>query len=412
MRILYVTQKFYPESLAVERFWHQVQQLIRLGHRVTVLTTMPSYPHGRVFPKYRGRWFVRERISDCDIVRVPSVTAPNHGMFLRALSYLSFTLSAAVTGLFLRPADLVIAAVPNPGAELVGLVVARAKGCKCLLEMVDLVPENLSFVGIGEHTLLYRCLDAYYRTIYRLVDWLAVLCPSAGSVLKDKGIDARRILLLPNGADEDLLDDSSAQGVRVELECTDKFLVVYSGSFSPYYEVPNLVRAAHELSRRGASVKVVLLGEGPDSEKVAELIRTTGCCNVVQAGCVPREDFVAYLHAADLLVFSMVADPAPAPYRDILTAKLCEYLYVGRPIVAVESGDIAGAFIEKIGAGTRVAARQPEALATAILRYAANPELAHSAGLAAQAYARAHLDRAEIVKGFMDEVEGRMEIPC
>ncbi|HEY5961635.1 MAG TPA: glycosyltransferase WbuB, partial [Polyangiaceae bacterium] len=77
MRILYITQKFYPESMAVERLTRQAIELAELGHVVTVLTTMPNYPRGEVLPAYKHRWFVRESIQGCRVLRVRTVATSN-----------------------------------------------------------------------------------------------------------------------------------------------------------------------------------------------------------------------------------------------------------------------------------------------------------------------------------------------
>ena len=49
MKILIVTQYFWPESFRINDVAHGLRDL---GHEVSVLTGMPNYPEGRFFEGY------------------------------------------------------------------------------------------------------------------------------------------------------------------------------------------------------------------------------------------------------------------------------------------------------------------------------------------------------------------------
>ena len=49
MRILIVTQYYYPEQFQINEI---VPELVKRGHEVTVLCGVPNYPKGVVFPGY------------------------------------------------------------------------------------------------------------------------------------------------------------------------------------------------------------------------------------------------------------------------------------------------------------------------------------------------------------------------
>lgn len=400
MRILYVTQTFHPEPLSTERFVRQAAALQRLGHDVTVLTTMPFYPAGRVFPGYRGRLFMRETHEGLPIVRVWSFPAPNRGTLRRALSYVSFAILAALVAIFLTRRDLIIAAVPNPGAEFAGIVASRVRGSMLLLEMVDLVPENLAFIGMREASPLYRVLRRYYAWAYRRADAIGVLCDAAADVLKSKGVEASRIILMPNAADPDLLASTPADEVRSRHGLGNAFVVVYAGSFSGYYAVENIIAAARLLRDASPAVRFVLLGEGSRWEAVRDTIVRENLTNVTLPGVVPRAELGGYLHTADAFIMSMVAPQTPQPYHGILTAKACDYLLVGRPILAIEDGRILAPLLEDIGAGVRVPPEDPAALARTIAAYANDPARCRAEGERAASYARTHLRRDHVVAGF------------
>ncbi len=50
MKILIISQRYYPESFRVTNI---SEELARRGHDVTVLTGLPNYPKGYIFPEYK-----------------------------------------------------------------------------------------------------------------------------------------------------------------------------------------------------------------------------------------------------------------------------------------------------------------------------------------------------------------------
>ena len=100
MRIGILTQYYPPEMGAPQaRLSHLAGQFVRHGHEVVVLTAMPNYPRGRIFPGYRG--FLRRETRDgVSVIRCWLYTAQSARLRPRLASYLSFVLSSLGVGLF------------------------------------------------------------------------------------------------------------------------------------------------------------------------------------------------------------------------------------------------------------------------------------------------------------------------
>src|SRR4051812_40776890 len=109
MRILFVTENFPPETnAAATRVYERAVYWVRWGHEVTVLTSAPNFPVGRVFDGYRNRWHARELVDGIEVVRVKTFIARNEGFLLRTLDFTSFMVSAFVAGLVERRPDIVV----------------------------------------------------------------------------------------------------------------------------------------------------------------------------------------------------------------------------------------------------------------------------------------------------------------
>src|SRR5215470_12054633 len=103
MRIGILTQYYPPEVGAPQaRLSDLARRLQARGHEVFVLTAMPSYPTGRIFPSYGG-FFRREVIDGVTVLRSAIYPTKSAGMVRRLLNYFSFVFSSLVVGLVKLP---------------------------------------------------------------------------------------------------------------------------------------------------------------------------------------------------------------------------------------------------------------------------------------------------------------------
>ncbi|MCA6430143.1 MAG: glycosyltransferase WbuB, partial [Cytophagales bacterium] len=98
-RVLYISQYYDPEQPSV-RWQSLTEGLVRRGYRVQVLTSFPSYPLGRVFPGYKTKLFQRDMMNGVEVLRVPSFPSKDKNIIKRMFTYLSFSISACVIGVF------------------------------------------------------------------------------------------------------------------------------------------------------------------------------------------------------------------------------------------------------------------------------------------------------------------------
>ena len=100
MRILLITQLFYPEPNHLKGLAF-AKALMSLGHEVEVLTGFPNYPGGKLYQGYRQKFFQKENIEGVSIIRVPLIPDHSDSGFRRIVCYLSLAVSASIPGLFL-----------------------------------------------------------------------------------------------------------------------------------------------------------------------------------------------------------------------------------------------------------------------------------------------------------------------
>ena len=97
MKILFVSQYFYPESFKGNDI---VFDFIKRGHEVTVLTAKPNYPNGRFFKGYNFFNKRTEYIQGARIIRTPIIPRGNGNGLRLILNYISFIVFSFFTAHF------------------------------------------------------------------------------------------------------------------------------------------------------------------------------------------------------------------------------------------------------------------------------------------------------------------------
>jgi colanic acid/amylovoran biosynthesis glycosyltransferase len=140
----------------------------------------------------------------------------------------------------------------------------------------------------------------------------------------------------------------------------------------------HLVDACGILRDRGVSFTCRLVGRGPDEKLLRRTIRRLGLDDtVVLAGPLARDDVIAELHDADVLVAPSVV--SARGQREGIPVVLMEAMSCGLPVVASRLSGIPE-LVEDGQNGLLVSAGRPDELASALERLAADPELRRRLG--------------------------------
>jgi glycosyltransferase involved in cell wall biosynthesis len=397
LRIAYLCHYFAPEPAAPAARVHEFSRAwVRAGHDVTVITTFPNHPVGRVAAEYRGRWWATERLDGIRVLRCWLYAVPNRGIGRRGLDHLSFMLTALLFGLpRLDPVDVVIASSPTLFSALSGLVIARLRRVPFVLEVRDLWPEAIVDLGLMRRGLVVRLLERLARFLYREADRVVVVTRAFADRLAAQGIAREKLAVIPNGADTHFFSpaaDGTAQ--RAALGLDGRFMVAYVGGHGLSQGLGAVLDAA------GAQPEVtfVLVGDGADRDRLLAERDRRQLRNVVMQPSVPKAE-VAGLYAA--------ADVCLVPLRDVpifetfVPSKLFEVLAAGRPVIGAVRGEAAD-ILARSGGALLVEPERGDQLASAIARLRNDPELRSELGRRGRAFAEQHYDRDALAAQYLE----------
>jgi colanic acid biosynthesis glycosyl transferase WcaI len=388
VRLLFVTHYFHPEvGAAPTRILELARELSAHGHAVTVLTGFPNYPDGVIPEPYRGRRFQVERLGDLRVVRTAVYPAPNRGVARRLLNHTSFALSALAASPRTGPADAVIVETPPLFTAAAGVLIARLKRARLLLNVADLWPDAAIQFGALDNRTAVAGARAIERFAYRNADVIAVPTPGLARVLRERGRPEEQVVLVPHGVDPERFPrDANAQPVRRR--------VVYCGTIGMGHAVGTLIEAARRLEEAGERHELLIVGDGAERAELEARAGRLGLGGVTFAGRLPREELPDLLATAEVTVATQRNLPLLA---DALSTKVLEYMAAARPVVAAASGWTAEV-VEEANAGIICPPEQPEALAEAIAGLTADPDRARAMGLNGRRYVEANLTRRVAVE--------------
>jgi len=394
MRIGLVSQWYPPEGAFIPG--NLAQGLAARGHQVHVLTTFPSYPHGRVYPGWRQRWGHREEHGPVTVRRVPSYPSHDTSAARRVLSFASFAATSTMAGVSaLRGVDVTYVYHPPPTAVAAAAVHRLVRRTPVVLHVQDLWPESVLQSGMAPTgragRSFARNLARLMRATYRLASAIVVISPTMGDLVVRQGADPDRVRVVWNWTDDELFRPvPPSPEARAAIGHRGRPTVMFAGNLGLLQGIETAIRAAAALRDR---VDLVLVGSGAGEEAARRLAGELGADNIRFVGRQPGERMAALYAAAEWQLVCLRDLPALA---GTVPSKLQAALACGVPVIASAGGDTA-AFVGATGVGLVAAPEDPVTLAARFAQAADMP-----AGGRAELGARArqvYLDRLSLPVG-------------
>lgn len=403
MRFLFLTQYFPPEVGAPQvRLAAVIQELLQLGYEVEVVTTLPNYPLGQIFPAYQGRFSCYEEWQGVPIHRVWSYAAMGTGI-KRMINYGSFTLTA-LYGLWQaqRP-DYLFVESPPPLLSIPAWLFSLGWQKPIILNIADLWPDSIKELGLLQSGLVLKFAELLEYWSYRHATYInAVTEGIRQTLIQDKGVAASQVLFLPNGVDIELFKPSAPDTQLLqELGLADKKVILYAGTLGFAQGLEVALHAMQRLQAQRPDLLLILIGSGSERNKLAEIARHEHLGNVKFLDPQPPE-YIARLYT---LAYAGFASLKKLPlFEGARPSKLFPIMAAGKPVIYSGAGEAARLVQEQANAGIIVPPEEPQALAQAILDLVDNPQLANQWGANGRRYVEQHLSWSQLVKSWLQQL--------
>ena len=367
MKILFLTENFPPETnAAATRVYERACYWVRWGHDVTVITSAPNFPQGRLYEGYQNKWHQSETNSGIRVIRVKTFIAPNRGVLFRTLDFLSFMVTGWVAGLLQEKPDVVVSTSPQFFAAVAGWLTGLVRRVPFVFELGDIWPASIVAVGAMKLSLPIRLIEKFELYLYSSSTRVVALTPAFKDNLVQRGIDPDHIGVVVNGVDlpryGPLEKDAELQK---EWELENKFTIGYVGTHGMAHALMNVVEAAEGL-KDNPEIQFLLVGDGAERQQLLEAARSRGLDNIHFMPPQPKEAMPRVWSLCDVALVHLKNSPV---FSEVIPSKMFEAMAMGLPVLLAAPEGEASRIVTEYSIGLHVPPEEPGSLTDAVLTF-------------------------------------------
>lgn len=380
MHILIVNQYALPaEAAGITRHGDLGRELVRRGHRVTVIASRFNYltrsadAGGAKREDHFGvtfRWLKTGSYSMNDARRTRSMV--------------SFTIRAAAVGISLgRRPDVVIGSSPHLLSGISAWLVARRFGVPFLFEIRDPWPSALVDLGaVRAGSVTHRILERVERFLYRRADRIITVMSHAGVRVGEVGEDPEKCVHIPNASSARLGVETPppSLGAQMAQESREgRCIVLYTGAHGVSNGLSDVLDAVdilrQEAPRQYERVALFFVGNGPEKESLAERARRSGHEHVHFADAIPKAGTMSAMTRSDFVLVHF----AKADFKryGMSANKLYDAMAVERPVLVATP--LTDTPVDEVQCGLRYEPGSPRALVDTLIQAIGMPVAERSA---------------------------------
>lgn len=331
MKILIITQYFYPETFRVNTL---CTELVKRGHEITVLTGYPQYPQGKI---YDGYGFSIPYETEWNGAKIERIKMRPRGKTLLGLLLNCYTFVSEGKKWVKKCKEkfdaVYVFEVSPVTVGLPALAYKEKFGTPIYFNVQDLWPENVEIV-LGIHNkLVIGAINKIVDKIYSASD--IILCSSNSFVenIAGRGVTKDKLAFWPQFCTEPNFVNVS----KPECYSNEYFNIVFTGNIGEAQGLDLLVDAAVRLKE--TNVRWFLVGDGRARERLEKRVIESDLVNIIKfIGKVSEEEANRYIHFADCAYLSFKKNKL---FDMTLPAKLQSYMACGTPILAAAGGESA-----------------------------------------------------------------------
>ena len=401
MNVLILGINYAPEPVGIGPYTTgMAEALAAAGHAVTVVTAKPYYPAWKTDPAYAGGGVRRGVENGVTVLRLPIYVPAVPNGRRRLMHHMSFAARAQpalIAEARRQRPDVVIAIAPSLVSVTAAHVVARMFGAKLWLHIQDFEVEAAFATGLLDDRGTVARLARRFEQWTLQADRVSTISPQMGAKLRERGMDAARIVEFRNWANIDrIVPLSGPSDYRAEWGIDRPHVALYSGNIANKQGIEIVVAAARRLAAR-KDLMFVVCGEGPNRERL--VASAAGLDNIVFHDLQPMARLSQLLGLASVHLLPQIAGAADL----VLPSKLTNMLASGRPVVATANPG-TGLAHEVDGCGLVTPPEDVAAFCGAIERLLDDPAASAAYGAVARQRAEERWSRVAILGRFEEQL--------
>ena len=351
MHILFLSDNFYPETNAPAiRTNEHCAEWVLYGHKVTVITSFPNFPKGKLMNGYSNKLFQIEEFQGIRVIRVWTFISPNKGFVKRTLDFISFMISSFIATFFVRNVNVIVGTSPQFFTIISAFFAAKIKRIPWVFELRDIWPESIRTVGVLKNNITIRFLEKLELFLYKKADLIICVTKSFKKNLITRNIDPHKIKVVTNGVNLiNFRPEGKNEAIIKKNNWEEKFIVGYIGTHGLAHGLDTILRAAEELikSNDRNNYLFLFIGDGAEKENLVKHCREAKLNNVIFMDTLSRIEIVKYWSILDASIIHLKDREL---FRTVIPSKLFEAIGMNTPVLLGIQGEAEQIVLkEKIG---------------------------------------------------------------
>lgn len=405
MKLLILTQYFPPEIGAPQnRLYELALRLQKKGVEVSVLTAMPNYPQMKIHQNYKGKCYCKETLNELKIHRAWIYVSQSKSIISRLLNYFSFVISAFFIGAFkLKKQDVLMVESPPLFLGITAYLLAKLKGAKLLFNVSDLWPESAEKLGIISNKFLLSMATKLEEFCYKKSSLISGQTQGIVNNISTR-FPNKNVYWLKNGVDINFYDVNK----EIEKEAwknennysNEDFILFYGGIIGHAQGLEVILNAAKKLEEY-KNIKFVLLGNGPEKEKLIKLRDELKLTNLRFFDAVPKSEMQRIIMSTNATIIPLKRLDL---FKGAIPSKIFENLALKKPIILGVEGEAEELFIKQGKCGVSFIPEDSENLAKQILKLYNDRNLVVELGENGLKYVSENFNRDKIAEEFYNQI--------
>jgi len=325
-KILIISNYYPPEKgAAANRIEQLTLKLNQNNYLVTVICPLPNYPKGELFPEYKGRFSVTEKIQNVTVKRLWIYPSNSHMILKRIFSTLSFSMSLFFHLVFKKTPDKVIVQSPPLLLSFISVFILSLKRKKIILNVSDLWPiAAIELKVMKSNSMSHKMALFFERFIYKNATLIFGQSEEIISHIHSL-FPNKKCFLYRN------YPDHFVENLEFVQDKNDTIKLFYAGLLGVAQGIFELIQ---QLKLENLNIELHIFGDGAEKNQIELFLAENADKKIFFHGMLERNA----LHEK-LKTFDVALVPLKTRIYGSVPSKIFEYSALGFPILYFGGGE-------------------------------------------------------------------------
>lgn len=267
-----------------------------------MISGFPYYPSWRKRTEDRRRFFHREKYKGIDLFRGYLYVPKKVTTIKRIFHEFTFSFFALLNFVRIKRPDIIVVFTPPILLGAVALLFKCIWRCPLVINVQDIPLDAAMQLGMVRRGAFMRIALWLEVQICKKCDFVTTISSGMRASLEQKGVDSRKIGIIPNWIDVAAATKIGPKGsfLGSHPQAQGKFIAIYAGNIGKKQGVDILLRLAESMIADTA-FHFFVIGDGADKPRLLALAHRLSLNNVTFLSFLERERYREMLRDIDVV---------------------------------------------------------------------------------------------------------------